>query len=159
MAWISEYSDRGNAESKAELQLLTDSTSAKRRSGDVVWARCLEGSTGQPFLQQKKHGSGKGNSQTVPTTKRNNCIGREMSGDNLFGESLRFTSGMVKMSWVVVYVCHQTTCGHSPQTCPSGRVILPSELMWLVGLKEILLLVLWGIWATCSNIFQSRISS
>lgn len=152
MAWISEYSDRGNAESKGELQLLTDSTSAKRRSGDVVWARCLEGSTGQPFLQQKKHGSGKGNSQTVPTTKRNNCIGREMSGDTCSVRAYDLPVGFTSL-------CHQTTCGHSPQTCPSGRVILPSELMWLVGLKEILLLVLWGIWATCSNIFQSRISS
>jgi len=121
MAWISEYSNGGNTESKGVLQLPSNSTSVKSTSSDVVRAQRLEDNTGnlklvsgEPFLRQQKHSSDKVNSKTLPTTVRKNCIGKEKSKAICSVKAYDFVGGTIKMSWIVVCVCHRISHGHSP---------------------------------------------
>lgn len=103
------------------LQLPRNSTSVKSTSGDVVRAQRLEDNTGnlilvsgEPFLRQQKRSSDKVNSEAVLTSVRKNDISKEMSKAFCSVTAYDFVSGTIEMSWIVVYVCHQTTRGHSP---------------------------------------------
>lgn len=119
IAWISAY--RGNTESEGGLQLPSNSTSVKSASGDVVRAQRLEDNTGnlklvsgEPFLRQQKRSSDEVNSEIALSTVRKNDVGKETSKPVCSVRAYSFVSGMIKPSWIVVCMCHQTTRGHSP---------------------------------------------
>lgn len=87
----------------------------------MVRAQRLEDNTGnlklvsgEPFLRQQKHSSDKVSAETLLTTVRKNYIRKEMSKAICSARAYDFASGMIKMSWRVVDVGHQTTRGHRP---------------------------------------------
>lgn len=157
MAWIREHSYKGNTESKGALQLLSNSTSVKSTSCDVVHAQCLEDNTGnlklvsgEPLLQQQEGSSDKVNSETVLTAVRKNCTGKGMSKAICLVKVYNFVS-------ITIIVVDSCVCVPPSHPWPQPINLIPliyyhsglfcsPEHSWLMGLKKVHLLLLLEVW-------------